>query len=598
MPVIQLFRTPSRRSAGSGRLTLLILSGALWSGSVSGDALSRLPEPWSQQLQPVTEADISGAEPLMQQALREARTEVNQGLLDRSTDRVALGRAYGRLGARLLLLEVETQADACLRNAMRLDPGELRWPYYAGYMAMLAGNLDRALSYLEQAAAIDSEYPTLWVRLGKVQLDRGELGAAGAAFKQVIDVPELRSPVQYYLGQIALLERRYADARTHLEAALDANPGATEVHYPLARAYQALGSEAEARAQMEQFVLRSPQIDDPLLDELRSSTQRALPAFERAMHAVRQADYATAAEEFAAGLSIAPDNADARVSYARVLFLSAEVEKAEQALRQVVEASSASKAAPSPNGRPAPTSASASAPMQGQRSAKALAHFFLGVLRQADGDLDGAAEAYQAALALDPALAGALFQRANLDFSSGRYAEAASGYQAALKADPKAAPARLLQLIAEARSGANEDEVAHRLAALRETQPNDDRLAYAEARLLACASNPELRDPARAMEIAAELSAEAPIPPHHRLVALATAATGAPERAGEALAQMIMTIGWMAPPAEQQLMTQERDTLLAGGIPQPAWPEGDPLLSPPPFDATRLFRDYPAVTPF
>ncbi len=599
--------------AGSAALALMMLSSTLSSEAALADALAELPEPWSEQLLPVDEADISGAEPLMQQALREARDDINQRLLTPGTDAIALGRAYGRLGAYLLLLEVETQADACLHNAMQLDPEELRWPYYAGYMAMLAGNLERALGYLERAAAIDAKYPTLYLRLGKVQLDRGELDAARIAFEQAVEVPELRAPAQYYLGQIALLERRYSDARAYLEAALEANPDATEVHYPLARAYQGLGLEAEARAQMERFVLRSPQIHDPLLDELRASTQRALPAFERAMHAVRRADYATAADEFATGLEIAPDNAAARVSYARVLYLSGKVEQAEQELRRVLGASSALKAGS--NAALEPGQTTGSSPNHGsdqtssqrsdqglahtdQGSSKALAHFFLGVLQQAGGDSDAAARAYQTARALDPNQAGAPFQLANLDFAAGRYAEAAAGYQAALAADPKAAPARLLELIAEAHAGISEEQLADRVRALRDADPDDDRLAYAQARLLASASSPEVQDPERAMEIAVELNTKAPIPPHQRLLALATAATGSPERAAEALTQLITTIGWMAPPAEQQLMAQERDAFRAVTLPQPPWPEGDPLLNPPPFDAKRLFRDYPAVTPY
>lgn len=630
------FTPPSRRPPGPTVLALVILSGLSGSSVVLADAVSQLPARWSQQLQPVSEADISGAEPLMQQALREARDEVNQQLLTSASDPVALGRAYGRLGARLMLLEVETQADACLRNAMRLDPNELRWPYYAGYMAMLAGNLERALAYLEQAAAIDAGYPTLSVRLGKVQLDRGDLDAAGNAFQQVIDVPELRSPAQYYLGQIALLERRYADARAHLEAALEANPNATEVHYPLARAYQGLGLEAEARAQMERFVLRSPQIHDPLLEELSASTQRALPAFERAMHAVRQADYATASDEFAAGLAVDPENAEARVSYARVLFLNGEAEQSEQALLQVVDAASTGSAASSaaldpitqqqasgaerqrPHQRtplavdeassesdlegadqPPPTQAAGASSATARRaSTQALAYFFLGVLRQANGDAEAAADAFRAARAIDPQHAGALFQLANLDFAAGRYEQAAAGYQAALAADPKAAPARMLQLLARARAGADQQQLMQRLRAVREREPDDDRLAYAEARLRATAVDPEVKDPNAAMEIAVALASKAPIPPHQRLLALATAAAGEPQRAAEALQNMITAVGWMAPPAEQQLMTQERDAFVAGKLPQPPWPEGDPLLSPPPFDAMRLFRDYPAVTPF
>ncbi|NEX18242.1 MAG: hypothetical protein C1943_16940 [Halochromatium sp.] len=570
------------------RLPLVLLCGALvgtiGNGKALADALSELPERWVERLQPVTEADISGAEPLMQQALREAREAVAQQLLQADPDRVTLGRAYGRLGARLLLLEVETQADACLRNAMQLDPGELRWPYYAGYMAMLAGNLERALGYLEQASKLDDGYPTLAVRLGKVQLDRGNLTAARAAFEQVVAVPALRAPVQYYLGQIALLERRYEAARGHLEAALDANPDATEVHYPLARAYQGLGLEAEARAQMERFVLRSPQIDDPLLDELRTSTQRALPAFERAMHAVRQADYVTAADEFAAGLAIRPDNAAARVSYARVRFLRGEQLQAEQALQQLINAD-----------QEAADSGRATAE---DLSAQASAWFFLGVLRQANGSPDQAAQAYRAVLAADPEHAGALFQLANLDFAAGQYRQAASGYQATLKADPKAAPARLLALIAGARAGVDERQLVKEINGLRKAHPADDQLAYAEARLLAAARSAELRDPVAALEIARRLTAKAPIPPHQRLLALATAASGSPERGAEILAALITSIGWMAPPAEQRLIAREHEALVAGELPQPPWPAGDPLLSPPSFDAKRLFRDYPALVPF
>jgi hypothetical protein len=55
---------------------------------------------------------------------------------------------------------------------------------------------------------------------------------------------------------------------------------------------------------------------------------------------------------------------------------------------------------------------------------------------------------------------------------------------------------------------------------------------------------------------------------------------------------------WMAPPAEQELMRAELKAYEAGELPQPAWPEGDPLLSPPPFEPVAPFRDYPAAVPY
>lgn len=557
-----------------GDLATLLIVSLLCAGPVSADALSDLPAAWLERLQPVAEADLSGAEPAMREAIAEARAEVAALLQSPESTPQALGRAYGRLGARLLLEEVETQADACLRNAMELDPNELRWPYYAGYMAMLAGNLDRALQYFERARQIDPEYPPLALRLGKVQLDRGDLDAAEQAFTAVVDRPQLRSPAHYYLGQVALLQRRFGDAVDQLQAALAANPEATEAHYPLARAYQALGREQEAKQHLERFVLRSPEVADPLLDELRAATQRALPAFERGIHAVRQGDYQTAVEQLAAGLELDPTNAAARVSYARVLFLTGHPEQARQALQQAL------------------------ADAEGQQTAAALAHFLIGVLDQAEGDQTKAAAAYRRALALEPGHAGALFQLANLDFAQGRYQAAAEGYAATLEADPDARPARLLGLIAQARTGVDERELAAALTMLREAAPEDMQLAYAQARLLASSTDAAIRDPEAAMTIAAELAAARPIPPHQRLLALADAATGRLERAADAVTSLIDGVGWMVPPEERALMAQELAAYQDGRMPPVVWAVTDPLLSPPPFDARRLMRDYPAARPY
>jgi hypothetical protein len=33
-------------------------------------------------------------------------------------------------------------------------------------------------------------------------------------------------------------------------------------------------------------------------------------------------------------------------------------------------------------------------------------------------------------------------------------------------------------------------------------------------------------------------------------------------------------------------------------VPADPWPDGDPFLSPPPFDPLAAFRDYPAAIPY
>ena len=534
------------------------------------DALSEPPGRWHGTLVPVAEVDISGAERLMQQAITEARAEIAVLLESPDADPVSLAGAYGRLGALFLLVEVEAQADACFRTARELEPKEFRWPYYAGHLAMTAGNTEQALAYLESARELDPEYPTLYLRLGKVQLDRGELAAARAALEKIVDTPGLAAAANYYLGQMANLERRFEDAVAHLKKALEADPNATGVHYPLAQAYRALDENELARKHLDRFEAKTPQAEDPLLEQLQEAFKRSLPAFHKGINAIRQGEYATAAARFAEGLAIDPENVPARVSYARALYLSGRMEKAEEEL--------ASALAAKPN--------------------ELFANFLLGVLLQQQGKPGGAADYYRRSLSIDPGHAGALFYLANLDFNAGRYAEAAAGYAKALAADREIPPARLLELIARLRAGEPEADIAKRLTDLSAQYPEDSMLRYALSRLLAAAADTSLRAPDEALQIASQLTLLQPIPPHQRALALAYAAAGHLEEAAHTQRQAIAMAAWMAPPAERAVMQAELDAYERGELPKPVWPEGDPLFSTPPFDPVAPFRDYPVSVPY
>jgi thioredoxin-like negative regulator of GroEL len=567
--VPELCTEPLRRVLLVLALVLLMVPGGR---AVGADLVAEPPTHFGIALAAVPDADTSGAEPLMQQALATARSELNDLLAAPKPERADLAEAYGRLGALLILVEVETGADAALRNAIALQPNAFRWPYYAGYLALRAGNLDKAVGLLEQARAIDPDYAPLYIRLGKVQLDRSALPQARAALARAAETPSLAAPANYYLGQIAVLERRFEDAIARLTAALDANPDATEVHYPLAQAHRALGNTAAARKHLAAFQLREPQIADPLIAELQAATDRALPAFKQALHAVRSGDYATAVDRFADGLAVAPDNAAARISYARVLWLTGEQDQAEAELERVLE----------------------------QAPDAPLGLFLAGVIAQHRGDTTQAAARYHQVLALVPEHAGAAFQLAGLDFNAGRDAAAAEGYSKVLAADDGVAPARVLSLVAARRAGAPEADVHARLDALATAHPDDPQLKYALARLLAAADDPALRDPPRARKLAADLVTDptrgGPIPPHQRALALARAAGGDVQGA-IALLQPFKDAAWMLPPAEAALLEAALARYASGQLPA-AWPAQDPLLAPPPFDAGQVMRDYPATKPY
>jgi tetratricopeptide (TPR) repeat protein len=534
------------------------------------DPVASLPTPWDQRLVAIPESDLSGAEPSIRQAIIEARTTIAVLLEQPNVDPRRLAQAYGRLGALLVLREVEAPADAAFRNARTLEPDAFRWPYYGGYLAMMTGNNDRALELLEAARALDPGYPTLYLRLGKVHLDRSELPEAKANLERLTEVPGLESAAHSYLGQIANLERRYTDAVAHLTKTLELDPQATEAHWPLAQAYRALGDNDRARAHMAQVEPRTPPAKDPLLEQLQGAAAQSVPAFERAIYAVDKRDYQTAAKEFAAGLEVAPDNSAARVSYARVLFLGGDRTAAEAELDRVLAA----------------------------EPGQTLALFLKAVLAQQGGDREGAAALYRRALEGEPDHPGVLYFLANLDFADGRWAEAATRYRRALTAEDAPPPARLLAIVAEHRAGASDAQSAAAIAALAAQQPDDPALRYAQIRLLALARDPAVRDPQRAVELGQLLAFQQPSPQALGTLALSQSAAGDFDSAAANQSQAIALFGGWLPAEVQEAMDRELSAYREKRIEPEPWPAGDPLIATPPFDATGPFRDYPASVPY
>lgn len=553
---------------------LVLLLGAFLLGvscdRVAADALSELPAQWRDRLQVVESADISGAEPAARQALEDARRGTAASLEDPGVDEIKLAREYGTLAGLYQVYGIPALAEACYANAQALEPDGFRWVYYAAHLALGDGRIRQALARFERAAELDPNYAPLRLHLGRAWYELNEMDRARAALEDAAQTPGLRAAALYYLGQIDLLQRDYVRAIDRLHGALELAPQASGVHYPLARAYRAAGDVEKARHHLALRGDQRPDAQDPLLQELDALNKGARPFFASAMQAIEQRDYAAAVSAFREGLERDPQNLNARVSLARSLYLAGRGDEAEQTLRQVVA----------------------------EDPAQVLAGFLLGVLQESAGDTVAAESAYRQVLKADAEHAGAHFFLANRLMREKRYSQAAAHYQASLDSGQQNPFASLYLVVAQHRSGQPEAVSVRALEGQLERYPDRHMLKYALARMLASSSDPQLRDPGRALRLAEELMAVFPIPPHLEVLALAQAANGNFEQAAALQGQVLSAALWTGQGSDPGRLQATLDGFEARRLPDRPWPEDDQLLSPMPIDAQSVFREYPSAVPF
>lgn len=536
------------------------------------DNLTDLPTRWNNLLQPLPDPDISGAEPAARQAMIEARAATAKALMDPSTEAKQLAWEYGNLGNLYQLYSIHHRiANSCYYNARILEPDNFRWIYYDAYLSLTSGRSKLAIEDFKKALALEADYPPIQLQIGRGWYDLSEFDKAERALLTAADNPGLRAAALYYLGQIALLNKKYQDAINRFEEVIRIDPEASKVHYPLASAYRAAGNAKEARRHFALRGERMPQIEDPLIAELNRLDKGVRPFFISAMRAVQKREYDEANQFFREGLARDPTNSNARLSFARTLFLAGEPVQAHKELTNVL------------NEDPSNT----------------LALFFKGITLDLNGEVDKAIDHYKQVIKTNNNHAGGHFFLANRLMLNNRYAEAASHYSAAIAADGGNPLARLFNLVARYRGGEDDHTIIKKLKQEIREQQDPQMFQYALARLLATSEKEQVRDPAYALELSKILMMKQGIPPYIELLALAYAANGDFDQAEALQQQLVASMQWLPPGSYQTRLENTLKIYRQGNLPahQP-WPEDDSILTPPPVDAVAVFSEYPVPVPF
>ena len=545
-------------------LALLVLS-----HQVIADDLDKLPSNWQQKLEAVIQVDISPLKPVEQKTIAEARAKVEALLQSAEPDIKQLASAYGSLGNLYLTHDLYTSADACYSNAIQLAPGHFPWAYYSAYLAQEDGNMQAALSRLEQASQLDPEYLPAVYRLAHVNLELNRLDAAYTLFNTLLSETEFKAAAHNGLGQVFLMKQEYTRAVEHFNQALELAPEATSIHYPLALSLRAAGNKQMAKQHLQQFGKGEIIIKDPLVEALEALKDPASRHFVAAMSAVLKKEYSSAITEFEHGLQYDPTNTAARTSYARVLYLNNDREKSRDQLEQVIA----------------------------QKSDTTLALFLLALLNDESNNKREAKELYKRVIKLDPAHEGAHFYLGNYYMHNNDYTNASKHYGTVIQNNARNIPAHIFNLVARMGSGASDKELFALSQQVTDRIPNMFTIKRIQILLLALSNNKDVRNSVLAKNMAEQMYKLGQHPINLELLALTTASTGDFNLAMEQMRKAISTEQQYKKGRSIKRMQKNLLLLQEQQLPSLNWDEEKAHMLPPPTHALATFRDYPDPNP-
>lgn len=500
------------RRHGTRVLTVLVLA------ACCGCADTRPP------LRPLSLPSMSAASAETQKQIRERFQTLEAAIARDDIPPADLAAAYGEMGKLFTAAELYDAAETCFENAGKLAPQDMRWPYYMGHVFRYRNDQPQAESWFSRTRTLAPQHVPTLVWLGEMHLQQGRPDDAEPLLIRARELDAGSSAALYGLGRVALERRDYAQAVTHLEAALAISPEATRAHYPLALAYRGLKQPAKADEHLRLRGDVDPTPADPLMDALQTLLQNASSFELRGAQAIEERRWDEAVANLQRAVELSPRNAFSRLNLATSLYMSGKPDAALEQYQQALRLS--------------PT--------------LARAHFGVGVVRSSQGQDADAIQAFTAAVTADPAYTEAHFSLANALRRTGRIGEALGHYDAVLKADPSFSQAALGYTMGLIRLGRYREARA-RLEADVRAYPDQPGFAHALARVLAAAPDAAVRDGKRALTIIEQLMTKGRSPATGETMAMALAEVGRFDEAA----------GW-----QRDVLTAAREAARAEMIPR------------------------------
>jgi tetratricopeptide (TPR) repeat protein len=471
--------------------------------------------------------DLTNLEETVRDQITTLQNLLTVSAKDPSVSATTLSEAYGKLGQIYHAYSLIAPAHGCYLNASLLAPKDFRWTYLVAKLDHHEGRFDDAIRRYRAARSLRPDYIAVPVNLGNIFLELNRLDEAKESFKTALELDRNNPAALYGLGQAALSTRSFAEAVQHFEQTLAQVPSANRVHYSLAMAYRGLGDVERVKAHLAQQGSVGVRVSDPLVDGLQDLIAGERVYLARGKLAFEAKRFAEAAVEFRKAVASKPESVTARVNLGAALTQLGDVQGAVEQFEEAL--------------RIDPRNINA--------------NYNLAVLSAGQDKHEKAIAHFQSALAVEPNDAGVRFLLGRELTKADHLDEALAEFSRVVQIDPDNEGALLEQV-----------KLFHRKDRFREaldilekshTQyPRRGQTVVMLAYLLATTPELQLRNGARALELAQRAYGATGGAQHGALVALALAELGRCREASEWQRRMIVA-------AEQQKNTELLDKLRA-----------------------------------
>jgi tetratricopeptide (TPR) repeat protein len=275
--------------------------------------------------------ELEGVDPAVAAAVEQARTRVHQAPQS--------APAWGSFGMVLLVHEFQPQAVTCFEQAERLDPRELRWPYFQALEALLRSDLKSAREKLERAVALsDDRFDGPRLALAETLLGLEELDGAEKHFSLLLKQNPRHARARLGLARVAV-------KRGDLQASLEPLSVAQSSPYTrqaasgvLAEVQQRLGDNAKAEAARRRAAELPTDVNwpDPLRDELAEMRTGKTNWLRQAEAHDREGHKAEALALLQRTVQEYPDAADAWLALGKAFYERKMLAPAETAMRRAM----------------------------------------------------------------------------------------------------------------------------------------------------------------------------------------------------------------------------------------------------------------------